>query len=172
MFYQKLFHLFHRGIFHDRRVGVHGNPAAWVQKLIPSTYLSGGVSAYRRAVFDKVKLDTRNDFFMLEDIDFSTRAVCEFGAGRFFINTSARLTHLMSPVNRARLAGRYERKLREFVVFYKKNRGQASSLANLLWLLVGLSFEAIVAAARARHIGPLSGSIKGLLDGIKWRVRA
>lgn len=169
--YQKIFHLFHRGIFRDKRIDVHGCKNKTGPRLIQSDYLSGGTSAYRREVFERVKFDTQNNFFMLEDIDFSTRAAREFGEEHFFINTSARLAHLMSPANRARLANRYQRKLREFICFYKKNSGRTGALINLLWLLVGLMLEAVWVAVKSRHFGPVSGSLKGLVDGIKWRIK-
>jgi glycosyltransferase involved in cell wall biosynthesis len=169
--YRCLFHLFHRGIFHDKRVNIHGHLEGMGNQFIQSDYLSGGVSAYRSTVFDCVKFDTQNGFFMLEDIDFSTRAAREFGSGRFFINTSARLAHLMSPVNRMRLGPRYQRKLREFICFYKKNRHRSGALANLLWLLVGLATEAIVISIKLRHFGPVSGFVRGVIDGIRWQIK-
>lgn len=169
--YRAIFHLFHRGIFFDKRVDIHGQLTDVHDTFIQSAFLSGGVSAYRRVVFERVKFDTVNGFFMLEDIDFSTRAVREFGRERFFINTSARLAHLMSPVNRARLRPRYQRKLREFICFYKKNKDRNGALPSLLWLLVGLGIEAVVAAARSRHLGPISGYFSGILDGIQWKIK-
>lgn len=169
--YRWIFHLFHCGIFYDKRVDIHGHTDKNTHQLIQSNYLSGGVSAFRREVFDRVKFDTQNGFFMLEDIDFSTRAAREFGPEHFFINTSARLAHLMSSANRARLADRYQSKLRAFVCFYKKNRDQGGALISLLWLLVGLTLEAVVVSIKSRHLGPISGSIRGLMEGVKWQIR-
>lgn len=170
-YYHGIFRLFHRGIFHDKRVNVHGNPSAWGQTLIQSSFLNGGISAYRREVFDKVKFDVRNDFFMLEDIDFSTRAARAFGEHRFFINTSARLSHTFSPINRARAGARFERKLREYVCFYKKHRDRNGALLNLLWLLVGLTIEALFVSVRIRDVSPLTGAMKGLRRGAQWRIQ-
>jgi GT2 family glycosyltransferase len=169
-FYQSFFHLFHRGIFYDKRVGVHGNSKKWEQLLIQSNYLSGGLSAYRREVFEKVKFDTKNDFFMLEDINFSTRVVREFGEDRFFINTSARLQHKMSAVNRSKFKVRYERKLREYICFYKLNCDQKMSLTNLLWLLIGLFIEACFESLKSLNFGPLKGSLAGLVKGIRQKI--
>lgn len=169
--YRWLFHIFHRGIFCDKRVGIHGNKNIGRNEMIPSNYLSGGVSAYRRKVFERVPFDTQNDFFMLEDIDFSTRAVREFGEGNFIINTSARLSHLMSPVNRAKLATRHERKVREFICFYKKNHDQRWALITLSWLLVGLFLEASIASLNSMHHGPVFGYYKGLLRGVQWKIK-
>jgi GT2 family glycosyltransferase len=170
-FYRSMFRIFHRGIFYDKRVHIHGNLDVNHKDLIKSNYLSGGVSAFRREVFDKVKFDTKNEFHMLEDIDFSTRAVSEFGEDNFFINTTARLQHLMSPVNRARQAPRYSRKLREFFVFYKKNRYEQFAFISLLWLLVGLLLEAVYVSIRSLHFGPIIGTFSGIVKGIRWKLR-
>lgn len=169
--YVRFFHLFHRGMFRDPRVGVHGYLLERDAALIPSRYLSGGTSAFRKRVFEKVPFDLANGFFMLEDIDFSVRAVREFG-NCFFINPGARLAHYMSPANRAVLGSKYRRKLREFLVFYKKHGGGIVQLASLLWLLTGLWIEAMRTAYRARNQSPLTGYIKGVWDGIRWKVRS
>lgn len=169
-FYVGLFRLFHRGLFADRRVGIHGFAQGRGHALIPSNYLSGGLSAYRREVFAAVPFDTANGLFMTEDIDFSTRAAHKFGP-RFYINPNARLEHHMSPVNRAALHARQRRKVREFFVFYKKRRsGPADDLA-LAWLLCGLAIEAIFAAFRQLHPGTIAGFLAGVWDGMTWRLR-
>ncbi len=170
-FYVGLFHLFHRGMFADRRVGVHGFMNGSSQALIPSNYLSGGLSAYRREVFAAVPFDTANELFMTEDIDFSTRAAQLYGE-RFFINPNARLEHHMSPVNRAAMGARQRRKVREFFVFYKKRRGRPVDALAFAWLLCGLAIEACFAAVRHRSALPLRGFLAGIGEGIRWRVRA
>lgn len=166
--YVALFHLFHRGIFRDPRVGVHGASHRADAPLIPSDYLSGGLSAYRREVFEAVPFDVANDFFMLEDIDFSTRAARRFGE-RFFINPNARLDHRMSPVNRAVLGPRQRRKVREFLVFHRKRRGESGWPA-LLLLLCGLLLEAAYQSARNGTFAPLAGYWRGLRDGRRWKL--
>lgn len=167
--YLQLFHLFHRGIFRDPRVGVHGRPAGGIVPLIPSDYLSGGLSCWRREVFERVPFDVENGFFMLEDVDFSTRAVQVFGP-RFCINPNARLEHRMSPVNREVLGPRERRKLREYVLFYKKRATRPGSAFQLAWLLVGLFCEALVQSLRARSPAPLSGYFSGIADGMRWKL--
>lgn len=168
-FYARLFHFFHRGIFRDPRVGVHGAAKPAGSPLIKSDYLSGGLSAYRREVFDAIAFDAHNDFFMLEDVDFSTRAAQRFGQC-FYINTAARLEHRMSPLNRAVLAPRQRRKVREFLVFYKKRRQARGSAGALLLLLAGLLLEAGYQAFEARHPSPIAGYLLGLRDGLRWKV--
>lgn len=168
-FYVRLFHLFHRGIFRDPRVGVYGTAKSVGLPLIKSNYLSGGLSAYRREVFDAIAFDVHNDFFMLEDIDFSTRAALRFGE-RFYINPDARLEHQMSPVNREVLGPRQRRKLREFLVFYRKRRTTRGAGATLVLLLAGLLLEAAYQAVEARHPSPVIGYFLGLRDGWRWKL--
>ena len=169
--YVMFFHLFHRGIFHDSRVGVHGHLTGMDDGLIPSRYLSGGTSAFRKSVFGQVPFDLANGFFMLEDIDFSMRAVAAFG-DRFYIHPGARLAHYMSPVNRAVLGNKYKRKLREFLVFYKKHGTGVAQLAALIWLLIGLWAEAMLTSLQVRNPGPLAGYFRGVWDGVCWTVRS
>lgn len=169
--YVWFFHLFHRGIFYDPRVGIHGHHANGGGTMIPSNYLSGGTSAFRRGVFEKVPFDLVNGFFMLEDIDFSLRASRVFG-NCFFINPGARLAHYMSPVNRAVMGQKYKRKLREFMVFYKKHGTGVAQLAALMWLLIGLWAEAMLTSLRVRNPGPLAGYFRGVWDGVCWTVRS
>jgi len=168
--YVILFHFFHRGVFHDQRVGVHGYISGTGHKLIPSRYLSGGLSAYRREVFHAVPFDIANNFFMLEDIDFSTRAVARFGP-HFYINPNAQLEHHMSAANRSTLGARQRRKVREFLVYYKKVRQQTGALPALILLLPGLFLEAMYQSFRSRRFAPVGGFFLGLLDGMRWRIR-
>lgn len=169
--YVRFFHMFHRGIFYDSRVGVHGYLSGRDDTMIPSRFLSGGTSAFRKSVFEKVPFDLENGFFMLEDIDFSMRAIHIFG-NSFFINLRARLAHYMSPVNRAVLGKKYRRKLREFIVYYKKHGAGVQQLVCLIWLLVGLWIEAFLNALHTRKMGPLTGYVMGLWDGVFWKVRS
>lgn len=169
--YYQLFHLFHRGIFEDNRVGIFGNPDAWVTKLVRSRCLSGGMTAYRREIFSRVPFDVKNGFFILEDVDFSTRAANAFGEEHFFINTSARLQHASSPVNRQNYRRRYADKVRTCICFYKKNRKERLALQSLIWLLIGLFLEAGFSSVRAQSIAPLMGYFIGVYRGIRWKIR-
>ena len=169
--YEYLFKLFHRGVFYDPRLNVGKNrDCQGLGVLLPSRYLSGGISCYRKEVFEKVKFDTVNDFFMLEDIDFSTRAADFFGDEYFFISTNMCLDTNMSPINRARLKGRWQRKLREYITFYKKHSDKPWSLVNLIWLLIGMFGESVVSSVLSKNVGPLAGTVVGLYDGIRKKV--
>lgn len=169
--YVKFFQIFHRGIYMDPRVGVHGHVVGKGHALIPSPTLSGGLSAWRREVFDTVRFDTANDFFMLEDIEFSTRAAEALGT-RFFINPNARLEHHASPVNRARLPARQRRKMREYIVFYKKRKTWARATSSLVWLMLGLFVESLFQTLRYRSPSLIVNFFAGILDGMRWKLKA
>jgi len=169
--YETLFALFHRGIFFDARLNAgKSKDCGGDGVLIPSRFLSGGISSYRRLVFDDVEFDTKNDFHMLEDIDFSTRAVDFFGEDFFFIASNMCLEHNMSEINRDRLRSRWQRKLIEYAVFYKKNSYKRSSLINFIWLLIGLFWESVASSLLKRNVGPLLGTIVGLYVGIRKKL--
>lgn len=164
------FHLFHRGIFLDRRPNFHGFYSGTGHTLASSRTLSGGISAWRSEVFNSVEFDTVNDFFMLEDIEFSTRAAVTLG-DHFYINPNAQLRHHASPVNRDRLPDRQRRKVRECIVFYRKRRSWPWAHLSIGWLLAGLLAEAVFLSTKFRSIGLLSSYFQGLRDGIFWKVR-
>lgn len=170
--YELVFHLFHRGIYRDIRVGIYGRGNKGAdQGLIQSDVLSGGLSAWRREVFAAVPFDVTNGFFMLEDMDFSTRVVQCFGH-RLYINPAARLEHHWSPVNREVLGPRQRRKLTEFISYYKKRRNWPGARLALPWLLVGLLIEACVQSLSSRSLAPLTGYFAGLRDGFVKRIEA
>jgi len=170
-FYRFTFSLFHQGLFRDERVSVSGHGEKENKVLLQSRCLSGGISAYRREVFERNRFDLLNEFFMYEDIEFSTRASRIFGKDRFFINTAIRLDHRASPINRYRLAYRWERKMRELFCFYKKNRPYEGGSLSMAWLLVGLLLEALVSSVKLKDYGPITGFCKGCINGVKWKLR-
>lgn len=169
--YRWLFKLFHRGIFCDPRIDLHGRCDRARGRLVRSHYLSGGLSAYRREVLERVPFDTVNDFFMLEDIEYSTRAAKVFGDEHFYINTAMCLEHHMSPVNRERSGLRWKRKLYEYICFYKKHSKESGAVLHLTWLLVGLGLEATFVSLRTLNSGPFLGAIRGLVCGFRFRLR-
>lgn len=167
--YEILFHLFHRGIFMDRRVGLYGRFSGRGNALVASEMLSGGLSAWRREVFKVVPFDVLNGFHMFEDIDFSTRVARHCGK-HLYINPNARLEHHCSPVNREVLGARQRRKLTECIVYYKKRRDWSGATFALPWLLLGMLMEAVFQSYSARSLGPLHGYFAGLRDGFARKV--
>ena len=167
--YNALFHVFHRGIFKDIRVGLYGQLGELSNKLITSDKLSGGLSAWRREVFTAISFDVTNGFHMFEDIDFSTRVAKYFGP-RLYINPNARLEHHCSPTNREVLGPRQRRKLTECVVYYKKRRNWPWATLSLSWLLLGMLIESLFQSYLSRSFGPVHGYFRGLQDGFVKKI--
>ena len=161
-----IFRLFHRGIYLDKRVGIYGAVEGRGHELIASKMLSGGLSAWSRKVFIDIPFDPTNGFFMLEDVDFSTRVAQHFGP-HLYINPNARLEHNCSPVNREALAPRHRRKLFEYIKYYKNRRSWSYATISLLWLLLGVFFESLFIVISTRSVWPLKEYILGVYEGFK-----
>ena len=167
--YRFLFNIFHRGIFNDKRMKVKSVYHGYDHNLIESNMLSGGVSAWRREVFDEVEFDVANGFHMFEDIDFSTRVAQHYGK-RLFINPNARLAHYCSPINRDVLGARERRKLTECFTYYKKRKDWPNATISFYWLLLGMLLEAFFQSFADMSIKPIQGYLLGLRDGYAKKI--
>ena len=164
--YIALHRLFFTGIFRDPRVAISMNALRAPGPLVRCDVLSGGLSAWRREVFARIPFDTRNNFFMFEDMEFSTRVVRAFGP-HLYVNARARLEHRGSPVNRDVHGVRQRRKLAEAITFYKKRRDWPGALSGLLLFMCWSFGEAVQRAAANRSVGPLAGYARGVIDGLQ-----
>jgi GT2 family glycosyltransferase len=162
--------LFFRGIFRDPRLPLTARALNGASDLMRCDILSGGISSWRREVFDRVQFDVANGFFMFEDMEFSTRVVKAVGP-HLYINPRARLEHHASSVNRDRHGTRQHRKLREALIFYKSRAAWRGARRGLGLVMVWWLAEATVQAVRLGSIGPLAGYWTGVVDGIRARLR-
>lgn len=158
-----------RGILHDPRVGIFSNSVGDERGLIRCDVLSGGLSAWRRHVFEDVEFDIANGFFMLEDIEFSTRVVRRYGH-RLYVNSKARLIHRWSPVNRDAHGLRQRRKLTEAVVYFKKRQKWPGALRGLVLAMAWWMGEALIQSVRTLSIGPIRGYCQGVVDGARKKL--
>jgi GT2 family glycosyltransferase len=167
--YRSLFNIFHRGIFNDKRMKIKSVYHGYDNNLIKSNMLSGGVSAWRREVFDDVEFDVANGFHMYEDIDFSTRVAHHYGK-QLFINPNARLAHYCSPINRDLLDARERRKLTECFTYYKKRKDWPGAAISFYWLLLGMLLEAIFQSLSSMSFKPIQGYMLGFRDGYTKKI--
>lgn len=167
--YRFMHGLFFKGIFNDPRVSIFNIGSNAKNNMILCDVLSGGLSAWRREVLSVVQFDVENGFFMLEDIEYSTRVVKKIGH-HLYINTRACLVHNWSSQNRDPHGQRQRRKLKESILFYKKRKDWPGAkrgiiLAMLWWLL-----EALQQAIKCRSSGPIVGYFLGLKDGMAQKI--
>jgi len=158
--------LFHKGIFFDPRPRVYANLASLGDRPIQSPAISGGLSAWRREVFQSVHFDLASGFHMLEDVDFSFRVQQQYGPC-LFINPRARLEHNFAPAGRDSFGPRESRKIREFITFYRKHRRDSRDTVWLIWLLLGIALAACTSSIRYRTLKPLLGLFEGLVLGLQ-----
>lgn len=161
-----LFNMFHRGIYKDKRVDVFGKFGGRGHDLILSKMLSGGLSAWRREVLSVIPFDPTDGYFMLEDIDFSTRVENHFGP-HLYINPNARLVHNCSPVNREAVESRHIRKIIEYINFYKHRQSWPKARFNLVWLLNGLFIESLAKSVMTVSVWPIKGFFLGIQGGFR-----
>jgi GT2 family glycosyltransferase len=167
--YSIFFNIFHAGIFKDIRASYHGEIKNWNNYLIPSDKLSGGISAWRRNVFNNVPFDDINGFHMFEDIDFSTRVARYYG-GHLFINLKVRLAHYHSPVNRDGVGMRHRRKIRECFIFYRKRKNWKWATSSFVLVLFGMLIDALCQSYSNKSFRPIQGYFLGFFDGIKQKI--
>lgn len=168
--YALLHRIFHRGLFDDPRPWIYSNWRRLETAPIPSIALSGGLSAWRRMVFEHVSFDTINGFHMLEDIDFSTR-VAMATKQRMAIIPTARLEHHFAHAGRASMGHREARKVCEYITFLRTRPHRRVDLLWLGWVLVGVAMMAIATSAKNRSFRPVAGMLRGLRDGTTRRVQ-
>ena len=167
--YRFFYNIFHRGIFTDPRPDIYANFLTNNHQLIKSNVINGGLSAWRRNVFEEVKFDYYNKFHMMEDFEFSFRVNHRF-PDTLFINPNARLAHYCSPINRDQLGARERRKIRECFTYYKKRKDWQNATISFYWLLLGMLLEAIFQSFSCLSFKPIQGYMLGLRDGYTKKI--
>ncbi|NBO71512.1 glycosyltransferase family 2 protein [bacterium] len=167
--YRFFYNIFHRGIFTDPRPDIYANFLTNNNQLIKSNVINGGLSAWRRDVFEEVEFDYYNKFHMMEDFEFSFRVNHRF-PDTLFINPNARLVHNYSQLNRDSKIRSLERKLFEYIVFYKKNRQYSNSTLSLFIVLLGIFFNATGLCLKHINLAPILAFFRGTKNGFKYEV--
>lgn len=162
-----IFNFFHIGLFRDNRQSI-SNQKNYSSLLTVNT-LSGGLSSWRKEVFDKVKFDIENNFHAYEDKEFSIRV------GRAFPNQmnivpSAKLYHYHSAGNRQSLLKRTMTDVVEVIMLFKKNGDFSYFGFDLLMLLFGLFLNSILLSFKYLNINFLLNYFKGIKEGVKRKI--
>jgi len=162
--YIALQRIFLRGIFDDPRLDAFAEAERRPDTLVPCAVVSGGVSSWRRSVFETVRFDVANGFHFFEDMEFATRVVRAFGP-HLYINPRARLAHYGSPVNRERNGRRQQRKMTEALVFYRKRVDWPGARVGMLMGATWWLGEALMQCVRLTSVAPLRGYLVGIAEG-------
>ena len=167
--YRFFYRLTHIGMFKDERPDIFFKLSEQSGVLLCTNAINGGLSAWRKEIFSKVSFDYFNKFHMMEDFEFSFRANKNF-PDSLYINSDARLEHNFSPINRNNKIKSTQRKVFEYLVFFKKNRENYADYFSLNLLLFGLFFQAISQTILEFKLGYLSAFLVGIKEGISHKI--
>ena len=164
-----IFRLTHFGLYKDNRQNV-------IRSLSPKTVqpqavdaLSGGLSTWRKEVFDKVSFDTKNKFHAYEDKEFSIRIERAFPK-QMFIVPQAKLYHYHAAGNRQSLLRRTQNDVVEVWKLFKKNGNYNWLGFDLIVLLFGLLINALVLSLKHLNINFLINYLEGFNQGRKSQI--
>ena len=162
-----IFNFFHIGLFRDNRQSVLNKTND--TSLLPVNTLSGGLSSWKKGVFEKVKFDTENKFHAYEDKEFSIRVGRAF-PNQMYIVHGAKLYHYHSPGNRQSILKRTKTDVVEVIMLFKKN-GDFSYLGfDLFIMLLGLMLNSVLLSFKYFNINFLLNFLKGLNNGRKREI--
>jgi GT2 family glycosyltransferase len=153
-----IFDLFHRGAFKDVRKKC--NSGYQKECIVDTKILPGGVTAYRREVFQKYRFDEVLIGYCLgEDMDFSYRVSSVYKLG---FAVDALVIHNHSTVNRYDPVETFACKIAGYSYFYRKNI-EKNLFNKLSYLLVhiGILADACGYAVKNSNINSFRGLKKG-----------
>ncbi len=159
--------LFFKGIFNDPRLKIFNNKKPLF--LIQCDAINGGITMWKKSVFEREKIDIVNGFFMMEDVEYSTR-IAKIFPGSLFVNYRATVIHKISPINRLDFDLRQGNKIKEAILFYKKRKKWKGANYGLFLVLVWWTLNAIFESIKRQTIKPVTEHIKGLIMGYKTKL--
>ena len=163
-----IFNFFHIGLFRDNRQSI-SNQKNYSSLLTVNT-LSGGLSSWRKEVFDKVEFDTENKLHAYEDKEFSIR-VNKIFPNSMFVIPSATLYHFHAKSNRESLKKRTHNDIKEVIIIFRKN-GNLNFLGfDLLLMSTGLFLKSIMMSLKNLDYNFIILFLKGLYSGLNFPVK-
>lgn len=152
------FSFFHQGAFKDIRKKC--NSGYVKSALVETNVLPGGITAYKREVFDEFQFDELLIRYCLgEDMDFSYRVYSKY---KLAFATDALALHNHSQVGRYNALESYACKVAGYAYFYKKNV-KKNIIANLSYKLVnwGIIVDALTYSIKHKNLDAILGYKKG-----------
>ena len=160
--YAFLHKIFYRGVFLDSRPWITLRAGQESGPPIPSTILSGGISAYRRKVLKAIPFVPEEGFHMMEDMHFSRKVTERFGPC-LWINPQATLQHFPAKEGRARLGEFEKRRMEEAFRFYHYHQKGFYEVLSFFWLALGLAVFSIGKSIIHLSFRPILGHLQGVL---------
>tara|TARA_B100000963_G_scaffold350770_1_gene361455 strand:- start:485 stop:1387 length:903 start_codon:yes stop_codon:yes gene_type:complete len=163
------FRFTHFGLYKDNRQSViRSLKEGTIQPQNVDT-LSGGLSTWKKEVFDTVTFDTKNKFHAYEDKEFSIRIERAFPK-QMFIVPQAKLYHYHAVKNRQSLLRRTQNDLVEVWKLFKKNGNYNWLGLDFIVLLFGLLLNALMLSLKHLNINFLIHYLRGFNQGRKSQI--
>ena len=163
-FFRRLFfRLTHFGLCRDNRQRVLRKINHKSKDPLAVNALSGGLSTWRKEVFEQLSFDTKNKFHAYEDKEFSIR-VNRLFPNKMFIVPQAKLYHYHAAGNRQSLLRRTENDVVEVWMLFKKNGNWDYLGLDIFVLLCGLLFNTLLRSALHLSLSFLLAYLRG------WKI--
>ena len=132
--------------------------------------LSGGLSFYRKEIFEKVPFDEKNRFHAYEDKEHSIRLELNFPNSMYLI-PKARLYHYHAQTNRESELIKVKNDNIEIKKLFKKFKKKSQLGVDLLFILLGLFFYSIFKMLKYRKIKYIFNYFDGINEGLKFKIK-
>tara|TARA_B100000575_G_scaffold207898_1_gene169220 strand:+ start:10713 stop:11618 length:906 start_codon:yes stop_codon:yes gene_type:complete len=163
------FQITHFGLFEDNRIMTLRSFKTGDYNPKSVNVLSGGLSTWKKEVFDKVPFDFNNGIHSYEDVEFSIRVKKNFPQAMFVV-PNAKLYHFHSAGNRKSLLKKVEGDVFEVITIFKKNKKDSLLYIDLLALLLGLFFNSFFLSLIKLDLTFIYLYFKGLRKGITRKI--
>lgn len=165
-----IFRITHFGNFKDNRMSVIKSIKISSRNPKKVDVLSGGLSTWRKDIFNTISFDTKNKFHAYEDKEFSMRVKKKF-AQSLFIIPQARLNHYHSELNRQNLLDRSKNNVIEVIMLFKKNGNYNFLGLDLFMLLSGLLINSIILSIKYNNLNFIKNFFSGSIQGLKKQIK-
>ncbi len=168
-----VFRITHIGIYSDNRREVFyklidkKKEQQFPKKL---NTLSGGLTFYRKEIFEKVPFDEKNRFHAYEDKEHSVRLELHYPNSMYLI-PKARLYHYHTLTNRESQIIKVKNDNIEIIKMFKKYRKESLYGIDLLFLLMGVFSYTLVKAFKYKNTKYISNYFKGLKAGFNFKLK-
>lgn len=164
-----IFRLTHFGLYKDNRQSVIRSLTTKTVHPQAVDALSGGLSTWKKEVFETVSFDIKNKFHAYEDKEFSIRIERAFPK-QMFIVPQAKLYHYHAAGNRQSLLRRTQNDVIEVWKLFKKNGNYNWLGFDLIVLLLALLINAKILSLKHLNINFLINYFKGFNQGRKSKI--
>ena len=164
-----IFRFTHFGLYKDNRQSVIRSLKKATTQPQSVDALSGGLSTWKKEVFEKVSFDTKNKFHAYEDKEFSIRIERAFPK-QMFIVPQAILYHYHAAGNRQSLLRRTQNDVVEVWKLFKKNGNYNWLGLDFIVLLFGLLINALILSLKHLNIYFFLHYLRGFNQGRKSQI--